>query len=260
VSGMRIDVHVHGDVSKLEGSPGEYAAQCRKLGIERIGLIEDPDAVFAAYRALPDFVIPIVRVDIDTVSAAEIQQHLEAGAAGIKFIDPRFSYGDTRYDPLYAAIAERGKVAVFHTGYLGREFAAGSRPTDITLMRPAAVDCLSRRHPDLKILMSHYGNPWWEEAWKITWSTPNVYADLSGGTAFQRSLVMWREMLAPNGKLDEESVAKLLFASDVGYFEGGPGVEPYFAFYDALLDTVGATEALRERVNRGNAVELFGLG
>ena len=45
-------------------------------------------------------------------------------------------------------------------------------------MRPAAIDCLSRRHPDLKILMAHYGNPWWEEAWKITWSSPNVYADL----------------------------------------------------------------------------------
>ena len=256
---MRIDAHVHGDITKLEESPQEYAACCQELGIERIGLIEDPDDAFPAQKALPDFVIPIVRVDIDTVTVEQIHEHFDAGAPAVKFINPRFSYGDTRYDPLYAAISDRSKVAVFHTGYLGRSFGVPSRPTDITLMRPAAIDCLSRRHPDLKIIMAHYGNPWWEEAWKITWSTPNVYADMGGGTAFIRSLVMWREMLAPNGKLDEASLAKLMFASDVKYFNGEPEVGSYFEFYDELLDLVGAPEELRERVNRGNAMTLFGL-
>jgi predicted TIM-barrel fold metal-dependent hydrolase len=256
---MRIDGHVHGDISRLTVAPQEYAARCRALGIERVGLIESADGVFAAQAALPDFVIPIVRVDIDAVKVDEVRGHLDKGAAGIKFIDPRFSYGDTRYDPLYAAIAERGKVAVFHTGYLGRGFAAPSRPTDITLMRPAAIDCLSRRHPELKIIMAHYGNPWWEEAWKITWSVPNVYADMGGGTAYKRSLSMWRETLAPNGVLDEESVSKLMFASDVSVFAHEPEVQPYFDFYDALFDAIGAGPDLREKVNRGNAVDLFGL-
>jgi len=246
-------------MSELAGPPAEYVARCRRLGIERIGLIEEAEEVFAAQKAMPDFVIPIVRVDIDAVSAGEIRSHLDAGAVGIKFIDPRFAYGDTRYDPLYAAISERGKAAVFHTGYLGRMFAAASRPTNITFMRPAEVDCLSRRHPDLKIIMAHYGNPWWEEAWKIAWSTPNVYADLSGGTAYKRSLSMWRETSAPDGKLDEESVGKLMFASDVGYFAHEPEVEPYLEFYDRVFEAVGASESLREAVNRGNAVKLFGL-
>ena len=256
---MRIDAHVHGDMEKLSMSPKEYSARCRELGVEQIGLIEGPESVFAAQEAAPGFVIPIARVDIDTAQVKEIQDYCDRGAAGIKFIDPRFSYGDTRYDPLYAAIAERGKVAVFHTGYLGRGYGAPSRPTDITLMRPAAIDCLSRRHPELKIIMAHYGNPWWEEAWKIAWSTPNVYADMSGGTAFMRSLVMWREMLAPNGRLDEPSVEKLMFATDVSYFDGDPEVAPYFDFYDRLFEAVGAPVALREKVNRGNARRLFGL-
>ncbi|UCC67713.1 MAG: amidohydrolase family protein [Armatimonadota bacterium] len=256
---MRIDAHVHGDIAKLEGTPDEYAARCRGLGIERIGLIEDLEDVMAAYRLLPDFVIPIARVDIDAVSVEEIHDCFTAGAAAIKFINPRFSYGDTRYDPLYAAISEREKVAVFHTGYLGRGKLEQPQHTDFALMRPAAIDCLSRRHPDLKIVMAHYGNPWWEEAWKVTWSVPNVYADMGGGTAFQRSLLMWREMLAPNGELDEEGVRKLMFATDVGYFSGDPEVGPYLNFYDKLLDAIGAPEELRERVNRGNAIALFGL-
>jgi len=256
---MRIDVHVHGDIGKLEGPPAQYAARCRELGIERIGLIEDLESVMAAHKLLPDFVIPIARVDMDVVSVEEIHDCFDAGAVAIKFINPRFSYGDTRYDPLYAAISERGKVAVFHTGYLGRGRLAQPQHTDFALMRPSAIDCLSRRHPELKILMAHYGNPWWEEAWKVTWSVPNVYADMGGGTAFQRSLLMWRETLAPNGKLDEESVGKLLFATDVGYFRGDPDVDPYFDFYDKLFDAVGAPEELRERVNRGNAMTLFGV-
>ena len=107
--------------------------------------------------------------------------------------------------------------------------------------------------------MAHYGNPWWEEAWKITWSTPHVYADLGGGTAFKRSLLMWREIFAPNGVLDEESLGKVMFASDVGYFRGEPEVQPYFDFYDELFEAVRAPESLREKVNRGNAMALFGL-
>ncbi len=254
---MRIDAHVHGSIARLQGDRKEYVGRCRELGIGKIGLIEGIDEVMGAHEALPEFVIPIARVDIDAVGAKEIHECLDAGAVAIKFIDPLFSYGDPRYDPLYSAISDRGRVAVFHTGYLGR--SAGVRHTDITLMRPAAVDCLSRRHPDLKIVMAHYGNPWWEEAWKIAWSTPNVYADMGGGTAFTRSLLMWREMLAPNGLLDEASVAKLMFATDVRYFDSEPQVEPYIRFYEDLLEAVGAPESLRERVNCGNALALFNI-
>jgi len=259
---MRIDAHVHGDLSELAISPAEYAAACRTRAIERVVLIADPEPTLAAYEALPDFVVPVPWVDIDAVTPKEIHEHIDAGALGIKFIDPQFSYGDTRYDPLYRTIAERGKVAMFHTGYLGLGVFQQSRPTDITLMRPAAVDSLARRHRDLKILMAHFGNPWWEEAWKITWSNPKVYAELSGGTAYRRSLSMWREIFAPDGRLDEETFSKLLFASDVRVFvePGTEGFEAYFDFYDRLFDGVGASEQLRERVNRGNAIELFGLG
>jgi predicted TIM-barrel fold metal-dependent hydrolase len=258
---MRIDAHVHGDLSNLTVSPREYAAECRKRGIERVVLIADPAPTLEAHEALPDFVIPVPWVDIDAVTSKEIHEHIDAGALGIKFIDPQFSYGDTRYDPLYRAISERGKVAMFHTGYLGLGVFAKSRPTDITLMRPAAVDSLARRHRDLKILMAHFGNPWWEEAWKITWSNPKAYAELSGGTAYRRSLSMWRDLFAPNGELDVETFGKLLFASDVTVFvePGSEGFQPYFDFYDKLFDAVGAPDDLRDRVNRGTALALFDL-
>jgi predicted TIM-barrel fold metal-dependent hydrolase len=255
---MRIDAHLHGDFANLKGSPTDYVAKCRRHGIERGLLIADPDSTLAAYKAMPDFIIPVPRLDIDKTTAREVAQVLEAGALGIKFIDPQFSYGDTRYDPLYRVISDKGKVVMFHTGYLGRRNEV-RRPTDITLMRPAAVDCMSRRFPDLKILMAHFGNPWWEEAWKILWSVPNCYAELSGGTAYTRSIAMWAETFAPNGVLDEESFGKVLFATDLSLFREGEGFEAYFQFYDRLFDAVKASPAMRERVNRGNALRLFGL-
>jgi len=255
---LRIDAHIHGNFSSFKGVPAEYVAECRKKGIEKVALISEPESTLAAYKAMPDFIIPVPRVDIDRVTVREINEILDAGALGIKFIDPQFSYGDTRYDPLYAAIQAKGKVAMFHTGYLARR-REPKRPTDITLMRPAAVDCMSRRHPDLKILMAHFGNPWWEEAWKIMWSVPNVYAELSGGTAYKRSISMWAEIFAPNGALDEEAFGKLLFASDMSIFVEDEGFEPYFEFYDKVFDAVGASREWRERVNRGTALKLFGL-
>jgi predicted TIM-barrel fold metal-dependent hydrolase len=260
---MRIDAHVHGDRDRLTGTLEEFVAQSRAAGVARAALIAGPEETLQALKELPDYIIAVPRFDIDVVKVGELHEAIDAGASGIKFINPRFSYGDTRYDPLYAAISDRKRVAVFHTGYLGRGRVANApNHTDITLMRPAAVDCLSRRHPDLKILMSHYGNPWWEEAWKIAWSVPNVYADLCGGTAIYRSLLMWREMFAPNGKLEEVSLSKLLFATDERIFQSGyvESCQPFFAFYDALFDAVGASEAQREAVNMGTARALFGLG
>ena len=127
-------------------------------------------------------------------------------------------------------------------------------------MRAAQIDAIARRFPDLKILMAHYSNPWWEEAWKISWSNPNVYADLSGGTAIHRATRMWAEIFAPDGALLESSVLKLCFGSDVRYFqEGAFPFEPYIAFYDRIMERIGASESLKSQVYRGNVRRLFGL-
>jgi predicted TIM-barrel fold metal-dependent hydrolase len=255
---MYIDCHAHGDPTNA-GDPQAYVAACRQRGIEAIVLIEPLGRCLEAVERFGDFVIPVALVDMDAADAGEVEACLGAGCAGIKFIRPAAPYGDARYWPLYERLAARGAVALFHTGYLaaeGREL----RPVHIEHMRAAQIDVIARRFPELKILMAHFSNPWWEEAWKISWSHPNVYADLSGGTAIHRSTSMWAECFAPDGELLESSVRKLCFASDVRYLhEGEYPFEPYVAFYERILGRIGAPEALREQVYRGNARALFGL-
>jgi predicted TIM-barrel fold metal-dependent hydrolase len=255
----RIDAHVHGDAAQWPGDPAAYVDDCRARGIDAVVLIEPLERCLAAVARFGDFVIPVARIDMDRATPDEVQACIDAGCRGIKFIRPRAPYGDRRYWPLYERLETLGRTAVFHTGYLGftgRELD----PVRFQDMRAAQIDVVARRFPDLRILMAHYSNPWWEEAWKVSLSNRNVCADLSGGTAIRRSLAMWADLFCPDGRLLEESVAKLCFASDVPYFrpEGQP-FAPYIDFYERLFDRITLPDALREQVNRGNAAWLFGL-
>jgi hypothetical protein len=256
---MRIDCHVHGNPNELKGDPKAYVAACRQRGIEAIVLIEDLDVCLEAVKKFGDFVIPCARIKMDAAGPREIEHCIEAGAKGIKFIRPVAPYGDDRYFPLYEKLEQMGKPAVFHTGYLGfreREL----NPVRFEYMRAAQVETISRRCPDLKILMSHYSNPWWEEAWKVSWTKKNVFADLSGGTAVHRSIRMWADLFAPDGELFEESITKLCFGSDVHYFlDDQYPFEPYLTFHDKIYDAIGLSAQLREKVNRSNIIKLFGL-
>ncbi len=256
---MRIDSHVHGDPGNCQGDPEAYVKACRERGIEGVLLIASLEQCLAAVEKFGEFVIPVARVRMDAAGAKEVEDCVGAGAKGIKFIRPSAPYGDERYWPMYEKLEEMNAVAVYHTGYLGfrnRE----DRPVQMEHMRAAQVEVISRRFPDLKILMAHFSNPWWEEAWKVCWSKKNVYADLSGGTAIHRSTRMWAEMFAPDGEVLESSIRKLCFGTDVTYFrEGQFPFEPYIEFYDKIFDKMGLSEELREVVNRGNMRRLFGL-
>jgi len=256
---MRIDAHVHGDPGSFEGDCAAYVASCRERGIEAAVLIEPLDTCLEAVKKFGDFIIPVARVDMNRAGAAEVDTCLDAGCRGIKFIRPAAPYADPRYWPLYEEIEQRGAVAVFHTGYLGFR-AREDPPIHMEHMRAAQVEAVARRFPELKILMAHFSNPWWEEAWKVSLSTKHVYADLSGGTAILRATRMWAEMFAPDGQLLEASIGKLCFASDTGVFvEGHFPFERYIAFYDRIFAAIGLSPDLRERVNRGNIRSLFGL-
>lgn len=285
---MRIDAHTHGMHAERDahgrprpplmagwraehGSPDSVIQTLRSQGIEKVLLLDPADIAFEIQRIFGDFVVPIPRVHMDKGSPEEIHRLLSQGVRGIKFIAPMHSYGDRRYFPLYEAVLEHKALAVFHTGFLmvGGIWAPGSLMevedfVDITHMRPAAIDRVARAFPDLKILMSHFGNPWWEECWTVIASHGNVYADFSGGTAFTKSMAMWKEMFAPNGRLHVASVSKLCFASDSAPTFPDPGHDIYATnyaeivdFYERLYETLSVPAELRRRIERENIAGLL---
>ena len=271
---MRIDAHAHG-IYGLPPKPADlesYIAGCRTRGIDKMALIGGEEAMFEMQSKCPDFVIPIIYLDIDTAQPSDVRRVIDKGAKGIKFIYPMRSYGDDAYFPLYEEINRLGSTIVFHTGYVMVGLFDGAcgatavpsylKPSlvDISDMRPATIDRIVRGFPDLKILLAHFGNPWWEECWKMIASHKNVYADFSGGTAYRKSMTLWSEMFAPDGKLDAATAGKLCFASDFCYFlDNNPfGFEPFIDFYERFFDRVGMPDDLRLRINSGNSRHLFG--
>jgi predicted TIM-barrel fold metal-dependent hydrolase len=270
---MRIDAHTHPHV--MPANPADaaaYRSRSEAAGIGGIVLMGCPCArgmeainaeIFSAVATLGDFVIPVPVVDMDHSNPDEVHRLFERGARGIKFIRPDHAYRDERYFPLYEAVKARGGVAVFHTGYLMHtpDYDPQFR-TGMDDMRPGHLDAVLRWVPHLKVLMSHFGNPYWDECWKVMISHPTVFADLSGGTAIHRSMFFWKEMFAPNGRLAEDALAKLCFGTDLSYFfEGGaldPRLAQYIDFHERLFEQVGAPAALREQVNVGNIRSLFG--
>lgn len=281
---MRIDAHGHGlhadmgpggerippvRVGWTDGpqSPAEHVEQSRELGVEAVVLLDPPDVAFELQDIFGDYVIPVPMVDMDAVTPEDLDALLGRGAAGIKFICPMRSYGDNAYFPLYEVIRERRALAVFHTGYLSDKLlkpgAVLGREdyVDITHMRPAAVDRIARAFPDLKILMAHFGNPWWDEAWNTIHCFPNVYADLSGGTNYRKPLEMWKQTFTFGGGPDTESISKLCFASDGSYcFQGLYQFQPFIEFHERLFDALDVPADVREQVNRGNILKLTERG
>lgn len=278
---MRIDTHTHCEHADKDPqghwllptrsawfdgveTPEEYIAALRRNGIKRVAVIDEARIIFPMKELFGDFVIPIPMVDMNRITPEEIDSLFKQGAAAIKFIAPLKSYGDDAYMPLYDVVNAHHSLAVFHTGYLATGLYDPGCIKDIGAflnvenMRPMAIDRIVRKFPDLKIQMAHMGNPWWEEAWCMLYSHKNVYADFSGRPP-HRSLDMWADLFAPDGKLSVKTVSKLCFGSDAQTL--WPGMHDtarnYVQFYDSFYERLVLPQELRDRIDSGNFLDLI---
>ncbi len=276
---MRIDAHAHGIHAEMgpdgrrvppvmpswdkNADPAGHVRKMNETGIDKVLQLDVPEVTFLMKEIFGDFVLPCPQIVMDESSPEDVEDLLQRGACGIKFIAPMHPYGDDRYLPLYEVVRNFKALAVFHTGFLVHDaFDPGGfcgRPNwiRITDMRPAELDRINRAFPSLKILMAHFGNPWWEEAWKMIQSNRNIYADFSGGTAYRKSMNLWKEMFAPNGVLDERTVSKLCYASDCSMFSAG-SIEhlPFMKFYDDFYDALRLPDSIRRLIDRENILML----
>lgn len=74
-------------------------------------------------------------------------------------------------------IAEKHQVPVMiHTG------DTYSRTAKVRMAHPLLVDDVAVDYPDVKFIMCHVGNPWFQDAAEVLYKNENVYADISGLT------------------------------------------------------------------------------
>lgn len=261
---MYIDAHAHIYHDFTDETAGRYLAKARGLGIERAAALAVGPTVFPGtnewyaeqIRRFPDFFFGLANVDPDGTTVAELDALARPPWVGFKVLFARKPYGSPDYFPLWEQICAMGRPVLFHTGWLA--LSPRTRKVHMNNLRPMEVDFIARNFPDLKIILAHFGNPWWDEAACVVSRHPRVYADLSGG-ALRRSMALWKETFAPNGKADTRLLSKILWASDHSYLGAEFDEFRCVAFFEELLDACRAPSEIRERIYRQNAVELYGL-
>jgi len=81
---------------------------------------------------------------------------------------------DAKMYPIYELAQELNIPILFHTG---TQFHAG---TKIKFCKPIDIDDVAIDFPDLKLIIAHFGYPWYEEALAVVRRNENVYFNIAG--------------------------------------------------------------------------------
>jgi uncharacterized protein len=209
------------------------------------------EEVLEVAAANPDVLIPFASVDPHKgkLGVREAKRLIEQYPAlrGFKFHPNTQAFwpNDRAHYPLYEAIAQAGKIALFHTGQTG--IGAGMRGgggVRLKYSNPMLIDDIAADLPELNIILAHPSFPWQEEALAVATHKPNVYIDLSGWSPkyFPEILVRYINTLLRE---------KMLFGSDF------PLLSPDRWLAD--FERLAIREEVRPLVLKENAVRLLRL-
>ncbi|MDH7796147.1 MULTISPECIES: amidohydrolase family protein [unclassified Beijerinckia] len=197
-----------------------------------------------------DIMIPFASIDPHKgkLGAREAKRLVrDFGVQGFKFHPSTqgFHPSDRMCYPLYEAIAETGKPALFHTGQTGvGSGMRGGYGIKLEYSNPMYLDAVAADFPDMPIIMAHPSFPWQEEACAVALHKPNVYIDLSGWSPkyFPPILVQYANSLLKH---------KVLFGSDF------PAITPDRWLKD--FEAIDIKPEVRPLILKENAIKLLKL-
>lgn len=208
------------------------------------------DEIAQAAAENPDALIAFGSVDPHMGRHAVNEVHRlvdEYDVKGFKFHPSvqAFFPNDHAFYPVFEAIAERGKIALFHTGQTGiGANLPGGGGIKLKYSNPMHIDDVAADFPGLKIILAHPSFPWQEEALSVATHKQDVYIDLSGWSPkyFPEILVRYTNSILQD---------KMLFGSDF------PLITPERWMSD--FDTLPIKDTVKPKVMKFNAAKLLGL-
>jgi predicted TIM-barrel fold metal-dependent hydrolase len=172
----------------------------------------------------------------------------------------RFSMQDERVQRLFHVASARPGTAVFvHCGVLSvgvRGRLGLPSPFDMRFSNPLDLHAVALAHPDVTIIVPHFGAGLLREALMVADLCPNVMFDTSssnGWMKYQPGLNLpdvFRQALAVAGP------DRLLFGSDSSFFPRG-WVTDVFEAQSAALAELGMSAEVREKVFARNFDRVF---
>ena len=171
----------------------------------------------------------------------------------------RYSIQDERARQIFEMAAAAPGMAVFvHCGVLSvgvRKKLGLPSPFDIRFGNPLDLHAIALAHPQVPIIIPHFGAGLFREALMVADLCPNVLLDTSSSNSWIKYVglslpAVFRQALAVVG------AERLLFGSDSSFFPRG-WVGDVHAQQSAALDEIGATAAERAKIFGGNFERVF---
>jgi uncharacterized protein len=257
---MTIDFHAH---FPKGGSFTRLVELMPAAGIDRICLCSagaafghaSNDEILAGAKSHPDRVVPFALVELGKDSPARVDELAALGFRAFKVTNPRASYDDPAFFPIYERMEASGLPLLAHTGILMRISMESGETVNSNWMRPACLDAVLRSFPRLNIVGAHLGAPWHEEASMMARMHPNFFVDLTGACWGG-----WRVNKTPDffryHFFWEGAWGKVLFGSDILAVDE---LVPSRRFHDSMLDPLELPETAMRSIYGGLAARLLGM-
>ncbi|MDT8341170.1 MAG: amidohydrolase family protein [Longimicrobiales bacterium] len=266
---MLIDCHVHlNNYYNHDGeAPRPTEANVRRLyaEMERNGV--DHAVVLTSYmvnvdRPSVEHVLEILAEDPrttvveglrwrgdDRTDLFHMEERIRDGLVkGIKLYPgyDKYAINDPSLESVFRIAAKHDVPVMIHCG------DTYARDAKVRQAHPLLVDDVAVDYPDVRFVICHLGNPWFQDAAEVLYKNDNVYADFSGLVLgdftyeFERYLVTRvKDMIAYMG----DPSRQLMYGSDWPLVEMGP--------YVKFMDRLEFPEEARENIRWRTAAELF---
>lgn len=208
------------------------------------GAKSNNDSVIEFVKAYPSKFIGFVGLDPHKGMKAIEELKVAVNELGMRgaAVDPYLAQiyaNDAKYYPIYSKCCELDIPIVFTTG-------PGTLVPNAIIdhVAPRYIDVAARDFPELKIIISHGGYPWVNEAITITERNRNVYIDLS---EYEFSPMAEAYVQAANTMIPD----KILYSS----------AHPFVHFKEALevYEKLQFKPEVRQQIMYDNAAKLLGL-
>jgi len=191
---MLIDCHVHlNNYHDAQGRPTEQS--CRDLFDKMAQWGVDHAVVLTSYkidcdRPSVESLLELLANDPRTTVVEglrwrgdartdlfTLEERIRSGAVrGIKLYPAYEDYAinDPSLESVFRIAAKHDVPVMIHTG------DTYSKKAKVRKAHPLMVDDVAVDYPDIKFIMCHLGNPWFNDAAEVLYKNDNVYADISG--------------------------------------------------------------------------------
>ena len=173
----------------------------------------------------------------------------------------RYRLDDVRVRKIFDIAADHSGVAVFvHCGVLSvgvRKKLGLASQFDIRLGDPLSLYPIATVHPDLPIILPHFGAGFFREALMTADLCPNVYLDTSSSNSWMKYYPGLTLVDVFRKALEIVGVERLLFGTDSSFFPRG-WQRPVWESQQEAVRQAGADAAEMDQIFNGNFQRLFG--